>query len=118
MALIGLLALLGVMVGIIGLDLSANRFAFTDLRELYVFAAPIALLLGGLVAGLGRRIGWILLCGLLAIWLLIDFQMYVGTQCQSCPPRSDWKVADLRLQTGAPAYWPKQLSLPLYVEAA
>jgi hypothetical protein len=92
-ALLAVLALLGVAAGILGLDVSLNRFAVTDLRELYLFAAPMALLIGGLMAGLDRRLGWVVLGGLLAIWLLIDFQLYSGTQCQGCPPRSDWRVS-------------------------
>lgn len=95
MALLAVLAVLGVTAGIIGLDLSHNRFASTDLRELYVFAAPIVLLVGGLMAGLDRRIGWAVLGGLIALWLLIDLQMYSGTQCQGCPPRSDWRIKSL-----------------------
>jgi hypothetical protein len=93
MALLAVLALLGVAAGILGLDVSLNRFTSTDLRELYLFAAPMVLLLGGLMAGLDRRLGWVVLGGLLAIWLLIDLQLYSGTQCQGCPPRSDWRVA-------------------------
>ena len=115
MALIAVLALLGVIAGILGLNLSLNRWALTDLRELYVFAAPLTLLIGGLVAGLDRRLGWVLLGGLIALWLLIDFQIYSGGhKCPGCPPRPDWKIAGLAVPGFRPAevpghlaYWPE-----------
>lgn len=93
MALLAVLAVLGVMAGMLGLDLSVNRFASSDLRELYVFAAPIALLVGGLMAGLDRRIGLAVLGVFIATWLLIDFQMYSMAQCPGCPPHPEWRVA-------------------------
>jgi hypothetical protein len=93
MALLAVLAVLGVMAGILGLDLSLNRFASTDLREIYVLAAPLALLVGGLMAGLDRRLGWVLLGGLIALWLSVDVQMYSGAQCPGCPPHPEWRVA-------------------------
>jgi hypothetical protein len=96
MALVAVLALMGLTAGILGLDLSLNRFASTDLRELYVFAAPLALLVGGLVGSVDRRIGWVMLGGLIAVWLLIDLQMYSLAQCPGCPPPPEWRVAGSR----------------------
>ena len=97
MALLAVLALVGVIAGIIGLDLSVNRFTSTDARDVYLFAAPLALLVGGLAAAADRRIGWVLLGGLIAIWLVIDFQMYWGHECPGCPPPAEWKVASSQL---------------------
>jgi hypothetical protein len=111
-AVIAVLAILGVAGGILGLNVSLNRWALTDLRELYVFAAPFTLLIGGLAAGVDRRLGWILLGGLLALWLMIDFQMYSGGPCPGCPPRPDWKIVSMAPPASAaetpghPPYWP------------
>jgi hypothetical protein len=102
MALLAVLALAGVIVGILGLDLSVNRFTSTDARDVYLFAAPLALLIGGLAAAVDRRIGWVLLGGLIAIWLVIDFQMYGGHECPGCPPPDEWKIASGQLG-GPPA---------------
>jgi hypothetical protein len=112
LALISVLAILGVAGGILGLNISLNRWALTDLREFYVFSAPLALLIGGVAASFDRRLGWVLLGGLLTLWLLIDFQMYSAGPCPGCPPRPDWKIASFvpppsaAETAGLPPYWP------------
>lgn len=85
-ALLALLAIAGVGAGIIGLDVSLNRFWSTDLREVYVFAAPVVLLLGGLAARFDRRWVMLLLGAMVVLWLVIDYQIYTSTNCAGCPP--------------------------------
>ena len=85
-ALLALLALAGVATGIIGLDVSLNRFWSTDLREVYVFAAPMVLLLGGLAARFDRRWVMLVLGAMVILWLVIDYQIYTSTNCAGCPP--------------------------------
>jgi hypothetical protein len=86
-ALLAVLSLFGVAVGILALDIPLNRFTSTDLREIYVFAAPLVILLGGLAARLPRS--WVLLLGtaILVLWLLIDYQIYTTPGCPGCPPQ-------------------------------
>lgn len=84
--ILSLLAVAGVAAGIVGLDASLNRFWSTDLRETYVFAAPIVLLLGGLAARFDRRWVVLVLGGMLVLWLVIDHQIYTSTNCAGCPP--------------------------------
>jgi hypothetical protein len=85
-ALLALLAIAGVVTGIIGLDVSLNRFWSTDLREVYVFAAPMVLLLGGLAARFDRRWVVLVLGAVVILWLVIDYQIYTSTNCAGCPP--------------------------------
>ena len=85
-ALLALLAIAGVGAGIVGLDVSLNRFWSTDLREVYVFAAPVVLLLGGLAARFDRRWVMLVLGAMVILWLVIDYQIYTSTNCAGCPP--------------------------------
>jgi hypothetical protein len=87
-AFLALLAIAGVAAGILGLDISLNRFWSTDLREVYVFAAPVVLLLGGLAAGFRPRWVVLVLGTLIILWVAIDYQMYTSPAgCVWCPPR-------------------------------
>jgi len=85
-ALLALVAMAGVAAGIIGLDVSLNRFWSTDLREVYVFAAPMVLLLGGFAARFDRRWVMLVLGAMLVLWVVIDYQIYTSTNCAGCPP--------------------------------
>ena len=86
-ALLGLLALAGVCSGILGLDATLNRYASTDLREVYIFAAPLVLLLGGAAASFTRRWTTLVIAAVLVLWLVIDYQMYSASGCPGCPPK-------------------------------
>lgn len=85
-ALLAVLAIFGVVLGIVGLDVSLHRFWSTDLREVYVFAAPMVLLLGGLAARFDRRWVMLVLGAVVVLWLVIDYQVYTSTNCAGCPP--------------------------------
>ncbi len=84
--LLAVIAIVGVGLGIIGLDVSLNRFWSTDLREVYVYAAPLVLLLGGLAASFDRRWVVLVLGGMIILWVVIDYQIYTSTNCAGCPP--------------------------------
>jgi hypothetical protein len=85
--LLSMLAIAGVLGGILALDGSLGRFAATDLREVYVFAAPVVLLLGGLAASISRRWTVLAMALILILWLAIDYQMYSASGCPGCPPQ-------------------------------
>jgi hypothetical protein len=86
-ALLALLAIAGVGAGILGLDVSLTRFWSTDLREVYVFAAPMVILLATLAANFDRRVVILALGAVLIIWVAIDYQMYTSAVgCPGCPP--------------------------------
>jgi hypothetical protein len=85
-AFLAMLALAGVAAGILGLDVSLSRFTTTDLRELYVFAAPFVLVLAGLTATFHRRLAVAVIAAILVLWLAIDYQMYSTAGCAGCPP--------------------------------
>lgn len=85
-ALLAMLAIAGVVAGIVGLEASLGRFASTDLREIYVFAAPLVLVLGGLAASLDRRWTALAMGAILVLWIAIDYQMYHHAGCPLCPP--------------------------------
>lgn len=85
--LLAWLAIAGVILGIVGLEISASRFAGTDLREAYVFAAPVALVVAGFVSRIDRRVMVPLVVGILLMWLAVDYQMYaMSSVCPGCPP--------------------------------
>ncbi len=86
-ALLTMLAITGVVGGILALDGSLGRFAATDLREVYVFAAPVVLLIGGLAASFDRRWTVVAMALILVLWLVIDYQMYSASSCPLCPPQ-------------------------------
>jgi len=86
-ALLAMLAIAGVVIGIVGLEASLSRFAATDLREIYVFAAPVVLVVGGLAASLHRRWTLLFMAVLVVLWLVIDYQMYSAAVCPVCPPQ-------------------------------
>ena len=84
--LLAVIAIVGVGLGIIGLDVSLNRFWSTDLREVYAYAAPLVLLLGGLAASFDRRWVVLVLGAMIILWVVIDYQIYTSTNCAGCPP--------------------------------
>lgn len=89
---LAMLAIAGVVGGILALDGSLGRYAATDLREVYVFAAPIVLLLGGLAASFDRRWTVLAMASILILWLAIDYQMYSASGCPGCPPQF-WRTS-------------------------
>jgi hypothetical protein len=83
---IALLALAGLAVGYLVLAIGLKRVFVTDLRELYIFLGALAILLGGVAARLGPRVGGVLFSGVIGVWLLIDFSLYVVGTCIRCYP--------------------------------